>query len=393
MTELTKRPDILHVDLDAFYVSVERQRDQSLVGIPVIVGGSGDRGVVLSCSYEARARGVRNGMPSVRARRLCAEAVFVPPRFEEYANASKRFRELLETFTPTVEPISLDEAFCDVSGAHRLYGTTLEVAEAIRSRVRDALGLVCSVGAGDTKLVAKIASRACKPDGVLAIDDAAGFLHPRPVSDLWGVGAVTTDVLRGLGISTIGELAHTPESVLRARVGTAAAVHLAAVAWGKDPSPVSPRDDAKSVGAEETFASDIDDEDSLGGELLRLSDRVASRLVSSKLRARTITLKIRLADFETHTRSTTLRTPTNDVWTIFRTAEDAYRRFRRGRRAVRLLGVSASGLVEGAVSEQLTFERRAAYGDAEAAVERVRGKFGRQSVRMARLLPKQDADG
>ncbi len=389
---MTEHPDILHVDLDAFYVSVERCRDPDLMGVPVVVGGAGDRGVVLSCSYEARAKGVRNGMPSVRARRLCRDAVFVAPRFEAYTTASKRFRELLETFTPTVEPISLDEAFCDVSGAHRLYGTTLDVAEAIRARVRDELELVCSIGGGPTKLVAKIASRACKPDGVLVVDDPVTFLHPRPVSDLWGVGEVTADVLRGLGISTIGELAHMPAGVLRGAVGAAGTAHLGAVAWGKDPSPVEPRDDAKSVGAEETFARDIDTEDAIGAELLRLSDRVASRLVASQLRARTITLKIRLADFETRTRSTTLRTPTKDVWTIFRTVENAYTRFRRGRRALRLLGVSASGLVAGAVTEQLTLEPRPAFADAEVALEQVREKFGKRAVHMARLLPKQDAD-
>jgi DNA polymerase-4 len=382
--------DVLHVDLDAFYVSVERRKAAELRGVPVVVGGAGGRGVVLSCSYEARARGVRNGMPSARAKRLCPNAVFVAPDFESYTAASKRFRALLEEFTPRVEPISLDEAFCDVSGAHRLYGSSVELAERIRARVREELDLVCSVGAGPTKLVAKIASRACKPDGVLVVDDPVAFLHPRPVEDLWGVGEVTAGVLRRLGISTIGELARTPVSVLRPLVGPAGAAHLHAVSWGRDPSPVEPGSEARSVGAEETFPHDLDAEEAIGAELLRLSDRVASRLVRSGFRARTITLKIRLADFETHTRSTTLRTATSDVWTIFRTADAAYRRFRRGRRAIRLLGVSGSALVAGPVAEQLTLERRPALAEAEAAVERVRGRFGKGALHMARLLRKPD---
>jgi DNA polymerase-4 len=386
------RSDVLHVDLDAFYASVERRRKPALKGVPVVVGGDGNRGVVLSCSYEARARGVRNGMPSARAKRLCPAAVFVAPSFEDYTAASKRFRVLLETFTPKVEPISLDEAFCDVSGAHRLYGSSEHIAGLIRSRVRDELDLVCSVGGGPTKLVAKIASRACKPDGVEVVTDPVAFLHPLPVSDLWGVGEVTASALRSVGIATIGDLAHTPRAVLRGAVGEAGAVHLSAVAWGRDPSPVEPRAEAKSVGAEETFGHDLDDEDVIGAELLRLADRVASRLVRAKLRARTITVKIRLSDFDTHTRSTTLRDVTNDVWTIFRTARDSYERFRRGRRAVRLLGVSASALEDGPVPEQLTFERRPRFAEAEEAMSRVRKRFGSEALRLARLLKARGSD-
>ncbi|MGH2759641.1 MAG: DNA polymerase IV [Actinomycetota bacterium] len=385
--------DILHVDLDAFYVSVERRERPELHGLPVIVGGAGGRGVVLSCSYEARAKGVRNGMPSARARRLCRDAVFVAPNFEPYTSASKRFRALLEEFTPTVEPISLDEAFCDVSRAHRLYGTSEEIAERIRARVRAEIGLVCSVGGGPTKLVAKIASRVCKPDGVLVVDDPIAFLHPRAVEDLWGVGEKTAIVLRGLGIVTIGDLAAMPVPVLRSSIGKASAGHLHAVSWGRDPSPVEPRAENRSVGAEETFGQDIDAEELIGAELLRLSDRVASRLVKAQMRARTITMKIRLADFDTYTRSTTLGTASNDAWTIYRTAQAAYGGFRRGRRAVRLLGVTGSGLTKGPVAEQLTFEDRPRFAEAELAVERVRRRWGKGSVGFARLLPRQEDDG
>jgi DNA polymerase IV len=378
--------DILHVDLDCFYVSVERRKDPALLGRPVVVGGAGGRGVVLSCSYEARAKGVRNGIPSARARRLCRDAVFVPPDFESYTDASKAFRAVLDSFTPKVEAISLDEAFCDVSGAHTLYGSSEEIAHAIRARVRDELDLAASVGGGATKLVAKVASRTCKPDGVLLVDDAVAFLHPLPIEELWGVGETTANALRRLGITTIGELARYPEGVLRRTAGEASSKHLHAVAWGRDPSPVEDRARSKSAGAEETFERDIDDADELAAELLRLSDRVASRLVGADTRARTITVKIRLADFETFTRSATLRSPTSDAWTIFQTARSAFEGFRRGRRSVRLLGVTASGLVRGPQAEQLTLEPTPRYAEAEAALAKVRKRFGRGALRFARLI-------
>ena len=379
--------DILHVDLDCFYVSVERRRDPSLFGRPVIVGGAGGRGVVLSCSYEARAKGVRNGAPSMRAKRLCPGAVFVSPDFESYSAASKAFRDVLATFTPRVQTISLDEAFCDVSGAHRLFGSSFDIAEAIRARVSAELDLVCSVGGGPTKLVAKVASRHCKPDGCLIVDDPIAFLHPLPIEELWGVGEATADVLRSLGIATIGDLAAMPRTVLRGAVGEASARHLHKVASGHDPSPVeTSRGENKSTGAEETFEHDLDDEDAIAAELLRLSDRIASRLVDARVRARTITVKIRTADFNTYTRSVTIRVPTSDAWTIFQTAREAYGAFRRGRRAIRLLGVTGSGLIEGEVLEQLTFESKPKYAEAEQALAKVRKKFGRSALRFARLM-------
>ncbi len=379
--------DILHVDLDAFYASVERKRRPELTGRPLIVGGDGRRGVVLSCSYEARAFGVRNGIPSARAKRLCKDAVFVPPDFSEYTAASKIFRRLLKSFTPRVETISLDEAFCDVSGAHRLYGTNHDIASAIRARVKEELGLVCSVGGGPTKLVAKVASRKSKPDGVLIVTDPLAFLHPLAIEDLWGVGQKTADVLRSLGAKTIGDVASMPVSVLKTAFGPAGAAHLHAVSSGRDPSPVvSSRGENKTVGAEETFPYDLDDEDAIGAELLRLADRVSSRLVKASLHARTITVKIRVADFTTFTRSRTLKAPTDDVWTVFATAREAYTAFRRGRRTLRLLGISASNLEAGEVSEQLSLQGSPPYAEAEHALAAVRERFGSDAVRLARLV-------
>lgn len=378
--------DILHVDLDCFYVSVERRKDPKLNGLPVIVGGVGGRGVVLSCSYETREFGVRSGMPSARARRLCRNAIFVDPDFSSYTDASKGFRSVLNSFTPKVETISLDEAFCDVTGAHLLYGSSEEIAHAIRASVKSELDLVCSVGGGPSKLVSKVASRTCKPDGVLIVSDPEAFLHPLPIEELWGVGETTAGVLRGIGISTIGDLARTPKSILRGAVGKASAAHLHSVAWGIDPSRVEARPANKSVGAEETFEQDIDDEEMIAAELLRLSDRVASRLVNAHFRARTVTVKIRTADFSTFTRSVTLDMPTSDVWTIFATAREAYGAFRRGRRALRLLGVTGSGLISGPVPEQLSFDPKPQYKEAEEALAKVRKKFGSDAVKLARLL-------
>ena len=385
--------DILHVDLDCFYVSVERKHDPSLNGRPVIVGGDGRRGVVLSCSYESRAKGVRNGIPSMRAKRLCPNALFVAPNFERYTAASKEFRTVLNSFTPKVQTISLDEAFCDVSGAHRLYGTTEEIATAIRARVSGELGLSASVGGGPTKLVAKVASRTCKPDGVLLVEDPVAFLHPMQIEELWGVGDITATKLRAIGITTIGDLAHFPKNVLKASVGDASAHHLHAVAWGRDPSPVNAdHEPNKSVGAEETFHRDLDDPDELAGELLRLSDRVAGRLTDAGMRARTFTVKIRLADFQTFTRSKTIKTPTSDAWTVFAAAQDAFAAYKRGRRSVRLLGVSASNITTDEVVQQLTLEGEPRYADAEQAMAKVRKRFGRSALKFAKLLPKQDRD-
>ena len=380
------RSDILHVDLDAFYASVERRRRPDLDGQPLIVGGRGPRGVVLSCSYEARESGVRNGMPGTRARRLCPQAVFVTPDFDAYTQASRGFRAILDSITPAVEPLSLDEAFCDVSGAHALFGSSVEIGRLIRRRVREALGLVCSVGGGPTKLVAKLASRACKPDGLLVCDDPIAFLHPLPVGELWGVGQATADVLRRLGIRTIGDLAETPKWVLEQALGPQLGAHLVALANNRDDRRVEPQVESKSVGAEETFDRDLSSADRIEAEILRLADRVAGRLTASRLAGRTVTLKIRLSDFATHTRSRTLKRPTSDVWTIHGAARAAYRAFPRGRQRVRLLGVSVSGLVSGRVPEQLTLDRQPRYARAEEALVGVRTRFGRDAISLARLL-------
>jgi DNA polymerase IV len=378
---------ILHVDMDAFYASVEILKDPSLEGRPVVVGGSGARGVVMSASYEARRFGVSSAMPSARARRLCPDAVFVPPDFASYQAYSIRLREVLLSFTPLVEPLSLDEAFLDVSGATRLFGAPAEIAGAVRARVREELSLSCSVGVAPNKFLAKMASAAAKPDGVVVVaaDGVLGFLHPLPVGALWGVGERTHGVLERLGVRTVGELAAVPVRVLERTLGEAHARHLAALASGRDERTVVPYEAPKQVGHEETFERDIDAEDDVTRELLRLAFRVAARLRAEGYRARTVTLKVRLASFATLHRSRTVPDPTDVGADLYRVVADLYRAIPGTRRRVRLLGVAASGLAP-AGADQLALVRAGRWGDAERAMDRIERRFGQGATLPATLL-------
>jgi DNA polymerase-4 len=384
----TRPPEpILHVDLDAFYASVEVLKDPSLAGRPVIVGGTGARGVVASASYEARAYGVRSAMPAVRARRLCPDAVFLPSDFEAYRAHSNRFREVLLSFTPIVEPISLDEAFLDVGGATALFGPPEAIAAAIRARVASEVGVTCSVGVAPTKFVAKLASDDRKPDGLLHVpaDGVLAFLEPLPVGRLWGVGEKTGELLGRLAIRTIGDLARTPEPVLERIVGEQSARHLWGLAHGVDDRVVVAYEAPKSVSHEETFERDLDDEAEILRELLALSGRVAARLRADGYRARTVVLKARLATFTTLTRSRTLADPTDIGADLYRTVAELYRSLPGARRRIRLLGVQAAGLVP-AGSEQLAMLRGERWGDVERAMDRIERRFGRGAATAASLL-------
>jgi len=378
---------ILHVDMDAFYASVEILKDHSLEGRPVVVGGSGARGVVMSASYEARRFGVSSAMPSARARRLCPDAVFVPPDFASYQAYSTRLREVLLSFTPLVEPLSLDEAFLDVFGATRLFGAPAEIAGAVRARVREELSLTCSVGVAPNKFLAKMASAAAKPDGVVVVTahGVLGFLHPLPVRALWGVGERTHEVLERLGVRTVGELAAVPVRVLERTLGEAHARHLAALASGRDERTVVPYEAPKQVSHEETFDRDIDAEDDVMRELLRLAFRVAARLRTEGYRARTATLKVRLASFATLHRSRTVPDPTDVGADLYRVLADLYRAIPGTGRRIRLLGVAASGLVP-AGADQLALVRAGRWGDAERAMDRIERRFGQGATLPATLL-------
>jgi DNA polymerase IV len=391
-------PTILHVDMDSFYASVEVLKDPTLRGKPVIVGGSGDRGVVASCTYEARAYGIHSAMPSARARRLCPHAVFVHGDFSAYGDYSKRLHAVLASYTPLVEGIALDEAFLDVAGARRLFGTAVEIAHAIRQRVRDELQLGCSVGVGPTKLIAKLASKAAKPTaslkgpvagpGVFVVQpgEELAFLHPLPVSALWGVGPATETRLRRFGVTTVGDLAALPLDTLVASLGQAAGHHLHDLAWARDPRPVEPVRETKSIGHEETYAVDLVDVEDLHREAVRMADSVAGRLRQAGLAGRTVTVKVRFHDFSTITRSHTFPAAVDTAPEIARAAAALLEQV-DATPGVRLLGVSMSNLLAGA-ARQLSLEDAVApaWGDASKAVDAIRDRYGNEAVGPAALV-------
>jgi DNA polymerase-4 len=386
---VSRRPaePMLHVDIDAFYASVEVLKDPTLEGKPVIVGGTGPRGVVASASYEARRFGVRSAMPGVRARRLCPDGVFLPADFAAYQAHSNRFREVLLSFTPLVEPISMDEAFLDVGGSTTLFGEPLQIAEKIRADVRREVGVTCSVGVAPTKFIAKMASDLCKPDGMLfvATEGVAEFLEPLPVGRLWGVGEKTGELLGRLAIHTIGDLGRTPAAILERILGPAAAAHLTELSRGIDERAVVPYEAPKSVGNEETFERDLDDETEILRELLHLSNKVGSRLRADGYRARTITLKARLANFTTLTRSRTLPAATDLGADIYRIATEMFEALPGKRPRYRLLGVQASGLIA-AGAQQLAMLEGRRWGDVERTLDAIERRFGTGAAKPATLL-------
>lgn len=384
---------ILHVDMDAFYASVELVTRPELRGKPVMVGG-GQRGVVLSATYEARAMGVHSAMPMSRARRVAPDAIVIEPHHERYAEVSAGVMAIFSSITPLVEPLSLDEAFLNVSGALRRLGSPTSIAELIRARVYDEQRITCSVGVAPTKFIAKLASTQAKPDGLLVVpaDQVVAFLHPLPVASLWGVGERTEERLVSLGLRTVGDIAHTPVDTLVRALGQASGQRLHDLAWGRDDRAVVPDAAEKSIGNEETFARDIDDPEVIAREILRLAQKVAARARRHGIRGRTVVLKVRFADFTTLTRSRTLDTPTDVGQVIYDTAVDLYAALRLQRARIRLVGVRLEGLVdlEGS-SEQLLFDdgvtaspvdRRAA----EVAADRLRDRYGHDVVRPARLM-------
>jgi DNA polymerase IV len=400
---------VLHVDMDAFFAAVEVLDHPALAGIPVIVGGAGNRGVVASCTYEARAFGVRSAMSSVEARRRCPQAVFVSGRYWRYTEVSGQLHEVLRSYTPIVEAIGLDEAFLDVSGTVRLLGSPLDIAKQIRAEVRDQLQLNCSVGVARSKLMAKLASEAAKPvtgspgprpgAGVLSIapENELAFLHPLPIGALWGVGPATAGRLHGLGVATVGDLAAVPEDTLCRLLGSAHGRHLAALARAEDDRPVVADREAKSIGHEETFASDLHDHELLHPHVVRMADALCERLREAGVRARTVTVKIRFGDRTTITRAHTLTTPTGSARLVREVAVALLQAVDVGP-GVRLLGVSASGLTGAPGARQLTFEELAdaeaddpgdsnsAWEEVEVALSAIRARYGQAAVAPAALI-------
>lgn len=392
---LAPRRAILHLDLDAFYASVEQLDDPALRGRPVVVAGPSARGVVCAASYEARRFGVRSAMPTARARRLCPEGAFVAPRFPRYEELSRRTFAIYREYTPLVEPLSLDEAFLDVTASAALHGGGRAIAEALRRRVKAEVGLTVSAGVAEVKLAAKIASDLGKPDGLVEVPlgGTRQFLAPLPVARLWGVGRVTGAALAKLGLHHIGQLAAAPEALLAGALGAGQARHLSALARGEDPREVVPDEPSRSVGAEETFEEDLTGKAALLPHLLAQAERTARRLRQAGLRGRTVTLKVKYGDFELVTRRCTLAAPTDDGAALFAAARTQLERVDLAR-PVRLTGVSVSGFEER--SEQLgLFDPRPA-GDVarrtalNAAVDAVNRRFGRDAVRPATLADEDE---
>jgi DNA polymerase-4 len=378
---------ILHVDLDAFFAAVEQRDRPELRGKPVIVGGGGpnDRGVVSAASYEARRFGVHSAMPLRQAGRLCPDGIFLPVDGAKYQAASRDVMAVLRRFTPLVEPISIDEAFLDVTGSRLLFGDGEKVGRQIKEAIRDEVRLTISVGVASTKLVAKIASDLRKPDGLVVVPpgEEAAFLAPLPISRLWGVGERTAAALRDYGVRTIGELAALDPQVLTRRFGKHGA-SLAARARGEDADPVADRADAKSIGHEHTFDVDTADRETIERTLLAMAEGVAGRLRASGVKAGTISVKIRDSTFHTITRQRTLPAPTDLTDPIWETALDLARPEVRGIR-VRLLGVTASNLGS---PDQLPL-----FGEGDDRVRRtveaadeLRRRFGERAVTRARLI-------
>jgi DNA polymerase-4 len=379
---------ILHVDMDAFYASVEVRRRPELRGKPVIVGGA-TRGVVAAASYEARRFGVRSAMPMGQALRLCRHAVVLPPDRAAYSEASRQVMAILRDVTPLVEPLSLDEAFLDIAGARRLLGSPLQIARAIRARVAESLELTCSVGVASTKFVAKLASARCKPDGLLVVPatDTLAFLHPLPVTVLWGVGARTAESVHRLGVRTVGDLAGIPLDALRRAVGGAVAEHLHTLAAGHDPRTVEPHEVEKSISADHTTAVDLIDEADVSRELLRLSAEVGQRLRERQWVARTIGIKIRFADFRTVTRAHTVADWVDSTAMLHEIALDLYRGLRLDQPRIRLVGVKAEQFRDAAdTPRQLTLDDVMAQSGVDEVADAAQAKFGPATLRPATLL-------
>jgi DNA polymerase IV len=384
---------VLHVDMDAFYASVMVRDRPDLQQVPVVVGG-GHRGVVLSANYLAREHGVRSAMPMTRARRACPAAVVVPPDYDTFSAVSSSVMETFRQVTPLVQVLSLDEAFLDVSGSLRRFGSPYAIAEHLRARIHDEQRITCSVGVAGTLGTAKLASRRAKPDGVVVVppEEVTTFLHPLGVEELWGVGEKTAAMLHRLGLITVVDVSHTPLPTLQRAVGPAMGTQLHQLAWGHDRRTVTARrgleEPDKSIGADETFGRDTDDHEVIRRELLRLSAKVGVRMRAAEVAGRTVTLKVRFADFTTITRTRTTGEATDVTQEIYQTAADLFAALGLQRARIRLVGVRVEGLVpRSRVQRQLVLgAREHGWSEADQAVDRAVLRFGDRAVRPATLL-------
>ncbi len=386
------RCTVLHVDMDAFFAAVELRRRPDLAGRPMMVAGTGGRGVVLSATYEARAYGVRSAIPTAHALARCPGIVVLPPDHAAYRAASADVMSLFESVTPLVEPLSVDEAFLDVAGARRTGGRPVQIAISIRRRIRDELGLTATVGAASTKFVAKLASSLAKPDGLLVVPpgEVSALLRPLPAGALWGVGPHTATRLESLGLTTVGEIADADPQTLGRAIGAALARRLHDLAHGVDDRPVTPQTAESSIGAEQTFDVDVTDPAVVRRALLELSRTAARRTRRAGRAGRTVVLKVRYDDFTTVTRSESLDTATDQDRQVFQSVVRSWDRLAGGRRPVRLLGVRLQSLrPAGEVTEQLELGAdadRPGWRAAQGAVDAIAERFGSAAPRPATLL-------
>jgi len=377
---------ILHVDMDAFYASVEELDDPGLAGQPVVVGGTPDgRGVVAAANYIARKFGVHSAMPAAQARRLCPDAVFIRSRMDRYAEVSRELRGIFARYTPLVEPLSLDEAFLDVTSSLRLFGDGEAIARRIKGEIRAELGLVASVGVAPNKFLAKLASDLDKPDGLVVVpaDDIQAFLDPLPVSRLWGVGKVANRRLGELGVHTIADLRNLPRDLLTGHFGQSAA-HLLELARGVDDRRVVPDRDAKSISHETTFETDIGDTEVLKSWLLELCEQVATRLRRQDLRGKTVFIKVRYGDFRTLTRSESLDAPTNVTRELYASAARLLRaQLAREPGALRLLGMGVSAVTRSSMEQGQLFEQgeREHQRRIDTVVDAIKTRYGARAMR------------
>ena len=387
MSEELVQATILHVDMDAFYASVAELDNPQYKGKALVVG-AGVRGVVLSANYEARKFGIRAAMPVGRAKRMAPHAIFIAPEHHRYAEISERVMAIFNSFTPLVEPISLDEAFLDVTGAQKLFGDGREIAAKIRAQVEQTEGITCSVGIAQSKFIAKLASQHCKPNGMLEIksDRILEFLHPLPVRALWGVGPKTAESLDRLGLHTVADIANTPRSTLVRALGDATGESLYELAWGRDYRNVIPDEPEKSIGNEETFARDIDSPEEILAEFLRMAEKATARLRERGLFAKTVTMKIKFADFTTLSRAKTLPIGIDGTHETYEIVKKLYLALNNEGARIRLVGVSLSNLLDEAPVQLELGARERGWRDADTAIDKAKARFGRGSVRPGRLI-------
>jgi DNA polymerase-4 len=378
---------ILHVDMDAFYASVAELDHPEYKGKALVVG-AGARGVVLSANYEARKFGIRAAMPVGRAKRMAPHAIFIAPEHHRYSEISERVMAIFHSYTPLVEPISLDEAFLDVTGSQKLFGTGREIAAKIREQVEKEEGITCSVGLAQSKFIAKLASQHCKPNGMLEIksDRILEFLHPLPVRAIWGVGPKTAESLERLGLHTVSDIAHTPRATLIRALGESTGASLYELAWGRDYRDVIPDEPEKSIGNEETFSEDLDNPEEILREFLRMTEKATARLRERSLFAKTISIKIKFADFSSLTRSKTVPIAIDNTHDTYEVVKALYLALRNDGARIRLVGVSLSQLQEGAPVQLELGARERGWREADTAIDRAQARFGRGSVRPGRLI-------